>query len=157
MRLLAERAKAGVEIRIIGKLEKSVDGHRGAQARRPAAARARDRPRRHGGVRRQPEPAQAGARRAPRGRRDHHRPRIAKKMQAVFEADWAQTPGVEAEAKAEKGRSDEKDEGALLLLPARDHAGVDDLPGRDDRVEVHLVAVDLRHHERLVAVEARSR
>ncbi len=47
---------------------------RDAQARRPAAARSRDRPRRHDGLRRQPEPAQAGAGRPARSRRHRQRP-----------------------------------------------------------------------------------
>src|SRR6185295_9224111 len=40
------------------------------------------------------------------------------------------------------------------LLPAADHAGIDHRAGARDRVEEHLVADDLRRHERQVRVEA---
>src|SRR6266542_2524361 len=43
------------------------------------------------------------------------------------------------------------------LLPARDHAPVEDLARAGDGVEPHLVPVDLRHHEALILVVTRLR
>ena len=81
--------------------------------------------------------------------------RIAKKVQAVFEADWA-SGGAGGEAPAEK----EEREGARTLTPAvpsLDDAGVDDRAGPGDRIEEQLVAVDLRHQEGLIRCRSRRR
>ena len=78
-KVLQERAKAGVEIRILGKLEKSLDGVKVRKLADAAAARPRHHPRRQGRVHRQPEPAQARAGRPARGRHHHQeRPAIVR-------------------------------------------------------------------------------
>ena len=81
--------RGGVEIRVIGKLAKT-----DRRASPPASCsdlRLHVRAIISDGataVRRQPEPAQAGARRAPRDRRHRQGRAHRRKMQAVFEADW---------------------------------------------------------------------
>ena len=71
VKLLQERVKAGVDVRIIGKVGKKSEGLNGREDARHAAAPPRDAPRRSGDVSRQHESARARARQAPRGR--HHR------------------------------------------------------------------------------------
>ncbi|MGA2739682.1 MAG: phospholipase D-like domain-containing protein [Bryobacteraceae bacterium] len=66
IRLLAERAKAGVNVRIIGRLVGQVPRRGGAQADAHAAAHAHHGTRRPGRLRRQPEPARTGVGRPPR-------------------------------------------------------------------------------------------
>jgi phosphatidylserine/phosphatidylglycerophosphate/cardiolipin synthase-like enzyme len=65
LRLLVERQKAGVDIKIIGKLGGKKSGE--------AASRTGNHPRRPAQLRRQPEPAEAGAGEASRDRRHHSR------------------------------------------------------------------------------------
>ena len=55
-KLLQDRINAGVDIRIIGQLEKPIEGIVTRKLVGPAAARAGDDPRRFGGVCRKPEP-----------------------------------------------------------------------------------------------------
>jgi phosphatidylserine/phosphatidylglycerophosphate/cardiolipin synthase-like enzyme len=62
VRLLAERASKGVEVRILGRLVEEERAHRRAQADRPPAPHASDHLRPARGVCRQPEPAQDRAR-----------------------------------------------------------------------------------------------
>ena len=85
LKVLAERVEAGVDVRIIGKVEQ-VELHgvkvrhaatSGCTSARSSATAAR--------VRRQPEPAQARAREAPRGRRHRHRRNGRRQMRKVFE------------------------------------------------------------------------
>ena len=131
LRLLAERAKAGVEIRVFGKVGKGasgIDARKLPDLRLHVRAIIRDGTAAFIG---QPEPAKAGARRPPRSRRHHQRRAVAKKMQAVFEADWAQTrEASEAAEAAEKAKEKRARTRRRRLLPARDHAGVDDLARR---------------------------
>jgi phosphatidylserine/phosphatidylglycerophosphate/cardiolipin synthase-like enzyme len=76
--------------------------------------------------------------------------RVAKKIRDVFESDWALTPeSKQAEAAAGKEK-EKKRRKARRLLPARDHAAVEDLPRSRDGVEPHLVAVDLGDPETLI-------
>jgi phosphatidylserine/phosphatidylglycerophosphate/cardiolipin synthase-like enzyme len=93
-RLLAGRVKAGVEIRIIGKLEKAIEGiqsHKLADRRLHVRAMIRD-----------GRTAFIGSQSLRRLELDGRREvgliitntRIAQKMQAVFEADWAKVPAV---------------------------------------------------------------
>ena len=99
-------------------------------------------------LRRQPEPAEAGARRASRSRRDHHR--LADREEGAGGLRGGLGPdgsGLEAGGKGKKGEGEERR--TLLLLPSLDDAGVDHRTGAGDRVEEELVAVDLRHQERL--------
>lgn len=102
LRLLAERAKNGVEIRMIGKLGK---GASGIEARKLPDMRLHVR-----SIIRDGAAAFVGSQSLRKLELDGRREvgivitdlRIAKKMQAVFEADWAQTPGAKGAAKAAK-------------------------------------------------------
>ena len=107
LRLLAERAKAGVEIRMFGKLGK---GATGIEARKLPDLRLHVRAMiRDGSV------AFVGSQSMRKLELDGRREigvivdeeRIAKKMREIFEADWALTP--EAKAAAEKEKDKEKD------------------------------------------------
>ena len=74
LRLVAERVKAGVDVRIIGKARGEVGRHhQEREVSGQAAAHPRDHPRRQARVPRQPEPAAPRAREAARGRRHRHR------------------------------------------------------------------------------------
>jgi cardiolipin synthase len=103
LRLLAERAKAGVEIRMFGKLGK---GASGIEARKLPDLRLHVR-----AIVRDGAGAFLGSQSLRKLELDGRREigviitdsRIAKKMQAVFEADWAQTPEAKAAEKAGKG------------------------------------------------------
>ena len=108
LRLLADRAKAGVEIRMFGKLGK---GASGIEARKLPDMRLHVRAMiRDGGA------AFVGSQSMRKLELDGRREvgviitdsRIAKKMQSVFEADWAQTPeakAVKADAKEAKAEA----------------------------------------------------
>ncbi len=67
--------------------------------------------------------------------------RIAKKMRAVFEADWAQTPRSRSRPRRPRKRNEKEDEGKGRSRKENGYfrrvidAGVDDLPGARDRVE----------------------
>ena len=69
LRVLQERAKAGVEIKIIGSVSRAHPVRR-AQTGRQTAAHAHDYPRPAPGLRRQPEPSRRGTGLAPRTRPD---------------------------------------------------------------------------------------
>ena len=112
LRLLAERAKAGVEIRMFGKLGKGAVRYRGAKAARSAPPRAGDHARR---LRRPSSAARACASwsstAAARSASSCPTNAMAKKMRDVFEADWALTPeSKEAEAAAGKEKEKKKEE-----------------------------------------------
>ena len=99
IRLLKERAKANVRVRILGKLEEEV-------ARRSCRSQSRSRDRRlHVRVNRRVT-ASRGVRRKPKtseleldGRREIgiivREPKLVKRLAATFEADWAKTPSGE--------------------------------------------------------------
>ena len=75
-------------------------------------------------------------------------PAAAKKIAAVFEADWAASqPPVAPNGKQRTRRS-------LFWLPPLDDAGVDDRAEARDGVEVELVAVDFGDEKRVIGVEA---
>jgi cardiolipin synthase len=115
LRVLQQRAKAGVEVRIIGKMKKSIDGiavRKLADLRLHVRAMIRD-----------GESAFIGSQSLRKLELDGRRevgvlvtdPRIAKKMEAVFEADWKEAGGkplAVPEAQAEKAEKaeDKKDE-----------------------------------------------
>ncbi|HEX6975812.1 MAG TPA: phospholipase D-like domain-containing protein, partial [Vicinamibacterales bacterium] len=111
LRLLADRAKAGVEIRMFGKLGK---GATGIDARKLPDMRLHVR-----AIIRDGSAAFMGSQSLRKLELDGRREvgvivtdsRIAKKMQAVFEADWALTPEAKDEAKAAK-REDAPKNGA---------------------------------------------
>lgn len=100
LRLLAERAKAGVEIRLLGKLGK---GASGIEARKMPDLRLHVRAMIRDGA-----AAFVGSQSLRKLELDGRREvgiivtdsRIAKKMRAVFEADWALTPGARKEESA---------------------------------------------------------
>ena len=71
--------------------------------------------------------------------------RTAKKIQSVFEADWAE--------RAERGRSGR---GYSCFRRSMTPESMT-VAGRGDGVEVELVAVDLGGEERLIGVEADRR
>ena len=113
IKLLQDRVKAGVDVRIIGKVGKKGEGlicermpgmrlHlRGDAARRPGA------------VSRQHEPARAGARQAPRG--GHHRER-ARRRQAV-PGSVRGGLGEDREREETGERQEARDEGRSRLRP----------------------------------------
>ena len=137
LRTLEERRKAGVEIRIIGKADK---GLAAVEARKLANLRLHVR-----AIIRDGTAAFVGSQSLRKLELDGRREvgvivtdgRTAKKLQAVFEADWAEAHWAR-----------------LLRLPSLNDAGVDDLADLGDRVEVELVAVDLGGEERVIGVEA---
>jgi phosphatidylserine/phosphatidylglycerophosphate/cardiolipin synthase-like enzyme len=102
LRLLAERSKNGVEIRMFGKVGK---GASGIVARKLPDMRLHVR-----AIVRDGSAAFMGSQSLRKLELDGRREvgviitdsRIAKKMQAVFEADWSHTPEAKAEEKAEK-------------------------------------------------------
>jgi phosphatidylserine/phosphatidylglycerophosphate/cardiolipin synthase-like enzyme len=112
-RVLQQRAKAGVEIRIIGKLDKSIDGiavRKFPDLRLHVRAMIRD-----------GEDAFMGSQSLRKLELDGRREigilindvRVAKKMQAIFEADWKEVGGKplavpEAQAEAEKTEKTEE-------------------------------------------------
>jgi cardiolipin synthase len=108
LRLLAERAKAGVEIRMFGKLGK---GATGIEARKLPDLRLHVR-----AIIRDGSAAFVGSQSLRKLELDGRREigilvsdeRIAKKMRDVFEADWALTPETKAAAAAEKSKDKEK-------------------------------------------------
>ena len=108
LRLLAERAKAGVEIRMFGKLGK---GATGIDARKLPDLRLHVR-----AMIRDGSAAFIGSQSLRKLELDGRREvgvivtdsRVAKKMRAVFEADWAQTP--EAQQAADEARSEREKE-----------------------------------------------
>jgi phosphatidylserine/phosphatidylglycerophosphate/cardiolipin synthase-like enzyme len=115
LRLLAERAKAGVEIRMFGKLGKGaagIDARKLPDLRLHVRAIIRDGASAFMGSQSLRKLELDGRREVGIITRDS---RIAKKMQAVFESDWAQTPeaaqaaGKEAEKEKEKEREKEKE------------------------------------------------
>jgi hypothetical protein len=63
--------------------------------------------------------------------------KIVKKMRDIFEGDWAQTPEskqvLAALPRRRKRRRKRRRRKGKKLLPARDHAAVEDLPVRDTR------------------------
>src|SRR4029079_327853 len=108
LRLLAERAKAGVEIVMFGKLAK---GATGIEARKLPDLRLHVR-----AIIRDGSAAFIGSQSLRKLELDGRREvgvivsddRIVKKMREVFEADWAQTPEAKAEA-AQKDKEKEKE------------------------------------------------
>lgn len=109
LRLLAERAKAGVEIRMFGKLGK---GASGIEARKLPDLRLHVR-----AIIRDGAAAFIGSQSLRKLELDGRREigvivkhsRIARKMQSVFEADWALTPEALAAAKKDAAVTDKKD------------------------------------------------
>ena len=109
LRLLAERAKAGVEIRMFGKTGK---GATGIEARKLPDLRLHVR-----AIIRDGAAAFIGSQSLRKLELDGRREvgvivedeKVAKKMRDVFEADWAQTPEAKAAA-AEEAKEKEKDE-----------------------------------------------
>jgi cardiolipin synthase len=110
LRLLAERAKAGVEIRMFGKTGK---GATGIEARKLPNFRLHVR-----AIIRDSRAAFMGSQSMRKLELDGRREvgvivqdaRIARKMQEVFEADWANTPeALAARADAEKGKDKDKE------------------------------------------------
>jgi cardiolipin synthase len=111
LRLLAERAKAGVEIRMFGKLGKGasgIDARKLPELRLHVRAIIRDGATAFMGSQSLRKLELDGRREVGIITRDS---RIARKMQAVFEADWAHTPEAAASASknAEKEKEKEKD------------------------------------------------
>ena len=112
LRLLADRARAGVEIRMFGKLGK---GASGIEARKLPDMRLHVRT-----IIRDGAAAFMGSQSLRKLELDGRREvglivtdsRIAKKMQAVFEADWAHTPEAKAEDKADKKEKEAPKNGA---------------------------------------------
>jgi phosphatidylserine/phosphatidylglycerophosphate/cardiolipin synthase-like enzyme len=108
LRLLAERVKAGVEIRIFGKLGKKGQG---IEARKLPDLRLHVR-----AIIRDGSAAFVGSQSLRKLELDARREvgvivtdsRVAKKMQEVFEADWAQTPEAR-QAAADEGKGEEKE------------------------------------------------
>lgn len=111
--VLRQRAKAGVEIRLVGKLEKPIDG---IAVRKLAGLRLHVR-----AMIRDGETAFIGSQSLRKLELDGRRevgvliadPRVAKKMQAIFETDWKNAGGkplAVAEAQAEKLEQAEKTE-----------------------------------------------
>ncbi len=101
-KVLQQRAKAGVEIRIIGKLEKSLDGvsvRKLADLRLHVRAIIRDGASAFMGSQSLRKPELDGRREIGVILTDAG---VIKKMQAVFEADWAKGAGKGAEKEAEK-------------------------------------------------------
>jgi phosphatidylserine/phosphatidylglycerophosphate/cardiolipin synthase-like enzyme len=102
-RVLQDRVRRGVEIRVIGKLEKSIDG---IETRKLAGLRQHVRAMVRDGT-----SAFVGSQSLRRleldGRREVgviiNNSRIARKIQAVFESDWAESGGGKSE-KADKGK-----------------------------------------------------
>lgn len=107
-RLLQERARAGVEVRVIGKVEKNLDGVQVRKPTRRLHVRA---------MIRDGSDAFVGSQSLRKveldGRREVgilvHDTRLARKMAQVFEADWAQlAPKSEKAEKGEKADSESK-------------------------------------------------
>jgi cardiolipin synthase len=109
LRLLADRAKAGVEIRMFGKLGK---GATGIEARKLPDLRLHVR-----AIIRDGSAAFVGSQSLRKLELDGRREigilvsdeRVAKKMRDVFEADWALTPETKAAAEKNKAKEKEKD------------------------------------------------
>jgi cardiolipin synthase len=109
LRVLAERAKAGVEIRLFGKTGK---GASGIEARKLPDLRLHVR-----AIVRDGTAAFLGSQSLRKleldGRREIgvivNNERVSKKMRDVFEADWAQTPEAKAPAAAEAAKDKDKD------------------------------------------------
>jgi cardiolipin synthase A/B len=109
LRLLADRAKAGVEIRMFGKLGK---GATGIEARKLPDLRLHVR-----ALIRDGSAAFVGSQSLRKLELDGRREigilvsdeRVAKKMRDVFEADWALTPETKAAAEKSKAKEKEKD------------------------------------------------
>ena len=112
IRLIQQRVKAGVDVRIIGKVAKR-GGDLRAQKMPGASARARHGPRRRHGVRGQPEPpAPWSSTAVARWDSSCKDPKVVKRIADVFEADWAKTElgqkELKAGEKAEKLKAGEK-------------------------------------------------
>ena len=109
LKVLAERAKAGVEIRMFGKLGK---GASGIEARKLPALRLHVR-----AIIRDGSSAFVGSQSLRKIELDGRREvgvivtdsDIAKRMRAVFDADWAQTPEAREPAGSEDGKEKDKD------------------------------------------------
>lgn len=109
LRLLAERAKAGVEIRMFGKLGKSASG---IEARKLPGLRLHAR-----AIIRDGQAAFLGSQSLRKleleGRREVGviitDSGIAKRMQAVFDADWAQIPEAKQPGASDDGKDKDKD------------------------------------------------
>ncbi len=124
LRLLAERAKAGVEIRMFGKLGKGADG---IEARKLPDLRLHVR-----AIIRDGSAAFIGSQSLRKLELDGRREigvivsdeRVAKKMRDVFEADWALTPEAKAgrgcSRRRKKRKKKRRRRKARRLLPARD-------------------------------------
>lgn len=119
LRLLAERAKAGVEIRMLGKIGK---GATGIEARKMPDMRLHVR-----AIIRDGTAAFMGSQSLRKLELDGRREvgivirdaAVARKMQAVFEADWAHTPEAQAlEEDKDKGKEKEKEKGAEVTSGA---------------------------------------
>jgi phosphatidylserine/phosphatidylglycerophosphate/cardiolipin synthase-like enzyme len=121
-RVLQDRVRRGVEIRVIGKLEKAIEGietRKLADLRLHVRAMVRDGASAFLG-------SQSLRRLELDGRREVgvivNDSRIAKQMQAVFEADWAEAGGGKAAEKLEKGKggkaADKSEKGATEAVSA---------------------------------------
>ena len=147
-RVLLDRIRAGVEVRVIGKIEK-ISG--GVECRKLLDLRLHVR-----AIVRDGNACFVGSQSLRKLELDGRREvgliitdsRIAKKVQAVFEADWTQTAPA-----SKSGKEKDKEKDALLLFPSPDDAGIDHRTGAGNRVEEELVAVDLRHQKCLIGVE----
>ena len=153
LRLLAERAKAGVDIRMFGKLGK---GASGIDARKLPDLRLHVR-----AIIRDGSAAFIGSQSlrkleldgAPRNRRHHFgradRQEDARRLRGRLGAD----AGGEAGGR-KRTRRRRKRRRARRLLPARDAPAVEHLALPRDRVERQLVAVDFRDEKRLILIVA---
>jgi cardiolipin synthase len=118
LRLLQERIKAGVEIRVIGKVDKSLTG---VECRKLTDLRLHLR-----AIIRDGSNAFLGSQSLRKLELDGRREvgvivtdaRIARKMQSVFEADWAQGAGGKTQEKAEKEKAVDKEPEEALTAAA---------------------------------------
>jgi cardiolipin synthase A/B len=118
LRLLQERIKAGVEIRVIGKVDKSLTG---VECRKLTDLRLHLR-----AIIRDGSSAFLGSQSLRKLELDGRREvgvivtdaRIARKMQSVFEADWAQGAGGKTQEKAEKEKAVDKEPEEALTAAA---------------------------------------
>ena len=123
IRLINQRIKAGVDVRIIGKVSKRGANYARAEVARLPAARARDGSRRRHGVCRKPEPARHGTRRPARSRADcegaENRQASARNVRGRLGKDGPERQGSQ---RGEEGREGEEGGaccrgGPLISLP----------------------------------------
>ena len=157
IKLLQERAKAGVDVRIIGKVGKKGEGLTAEKMPGLAAARAGYAARWPGDVSRQHEPARARARQAARGRRHRQGAHRRKAVPRDFRGGLGEDRKRKEESRErEEGREARGGSGRLVAFVRLHHGLILEGPKAPGKVHAFAAAESDVHTSERAALCARS-